>query len=187
YLTLLNNYGLAVKNKMIGESNPLSSREYERPSCKSHKGGGEMMQAEIEESNLHSREFWKLFAKASPGGEVFDRNGLSIANAKQPWFFMNVGMLNKPVADASDLRHRALEALEHFEPGKNPWVLTASEDWFGPDSDSILSSVGLERKLGLTGMLAERLTPSRWPCQTRSSGASRMRRADSLSRMSMQT
>lgn len=116
-----------------------------------------MLQAEIEESNLHSREFWKLFAQASPGGEVFSRNGLSIADAKQPWFFMNSGMLNRPIVDRTDLQHRAQEALEHFQVGKNPWVLTASENWFGPDSEAILSAVGLERKLDLTGMLAERL------------------------------
>ena len=122
-----------------------------------------MKQCEIEESNRHSREFWKFFARVSPGGEVFDRNGLTISNAKQPWFFMNVGMLNRPINDQCDLQHRAQEALEHFADGKNPWVLTASEDWFGPNPEAILSTLGLVRKLDLTGMLAERLTPPTRP------------------------
>jgi hypothetical protein len=118
-----------------------------------------MKQLEIQESNLHLREVWKLYAQVSPDGEAFERNGLSVANAKQPWFFLNVGMLNKPIADDSDLEHRAQQALEHFEPRKNPWVLTASEDWFGSKSESILSRFGLEYKLHLTGMVAERLGP----------------------------
>lgn len=105
-----------------------------------------------------SREFWKLFAQASSGGEAFDRDGLTIANAKQPWFFMNVAMLNGPISDQFDLEERAQEALGHFERNKNPWVLTASEGWFGQDSEWILSRFCLERKLDLTGMLAERLS-----------------------------
>lgn len=121
------------------------------------------MQTEIEESNRHSREFWKIFAQTIPGGEVFERDGLSIANAKQPWFFMNLGMLNRPIADQSDLRYRAQEALDHFEPGAKPWALTGSEDWFGPNAELVLSSVGLAHKLDLTGMLAERLIPPMRP------------------------
>ena len=118
-----------------------------------------MMQTEIEESNRHSREFWKVFAHAIPGGEAFERDGLSIANAKQPWFFLNLGMLNRPIADQSDLRYRAQEAFDHFEPGNKPWALAASEDWFGPNATWVLSSVGLAHKLDLTGMLAEHLGP----------------------------
>lgn len=133
----------------------------ERWNLSSHKPRAkvrEMLQAEIEESNRYSREFWKLFAQASSGGEVFDRDGLTIANAKQPWFFMNVAMLNGPISDQFDLEERAQEALGHFERYKNPWVLTAREGWFGQDSEWILSRFCLERKLDLTGMLAERLS-----------------------------
>jgi GNAT superfamily N-acetyltransferase len=42
---------------------------------------------------------------------------------------------------------------------ENPWVLRASEDWFGFNSESILSRIGLVHKLDLMGMLAERLSP----------------------------
>ena len=51
------------------------------------------MKDEIEESNRHLREAWKLYARASPQGEAFDSDGWSVANARQPWFFMNVGVL----------------------------------------------------------------------------------------------
>ena len=118
-----------------------------------------MKRSEVDESNLQLREAWKLYAHLNPGGESFDRDGLSLANANQPWFFMNVGMLSRPVADESDLKRRAMEATEYFSQAKNPWVLTASEDWFGVDPQGVLSSVGLEHKLDLTGMVAERLNP----------------------------
>jgi hypothetical protein len=87
-------------------------------SCKSRNGGSEVAHAEIEESNRHSREFWKLFAQVSPRGEVFDQDGLSIANAKQPWFFMNVAMLSRPSINQPDLKRRAQEAQEHFRGGE---------------------------------------------------------------------
>lgn len=116
-----------------------------------------MTQSEIEESNLHLREVWKLYAHRSPGGEVFDQDGLSVANARQPWFFMNIGMLNQPVANEPDLERRAKEALELFIGERNPWVLAGSEDWFGSNADAVLSEVGLEHKLNLTGMVTERL------------------------------
>ena len=72
---------------------------------------------------------------------------------------MNVAMLNRPSINQADLKRRAQEAQEHFRSGEHPWVLTASEDWFGFNSESILASIGLVHKLELLGMLAERLSP----------------------------
>jgi hypothetical protein len=118
-----------------------------------------MLNAEIEKSNRHLREFWQLSAKARTPGEVLHRDGLTIANARQPWFFLNVAMLNAPIADGADLKRKAQIASSCFKGANHPWVLTASEDWLGPGAESILVSVGLERKLELTGMLAERLRP----------------------------
>ena len=112
---------------------------------------------EIEESNRQLREAWQLYARVSPGGEAFDRNGLGFANANQPWFFMNLASLERPVADESDLKCRAKEAVEYFETRGNPWVLTGSADWFGADAEAVLSGVGLAHKLDLIGMMSERL------------------------------
>jgi len=115
--------------------------------------------SEIEESNRQLREARKLYASASPGGESFDRDGLSFANSKQPWFFMNLCMLNRSAANQTDLEHKAKEAVEYFRGSKNPWLLTASEDWLGGNAKDVLSNVGLEFKLDLTGMLADSLRP----------------------------
>jgi hypothetical protein len=99
------------------------------------------MKDEIEESNRHFREVWKLYARVSPRGEAFDRDGWSVANACQPWFFMNVGVLRGPVVDAPDLQRRARQAMTYFAAYSNPWVLTASEDWFGENATSVLADV----------------------------------------------
>jgi GNAT superfamily N-acetyltransferase len=121
------------------------------------------MRDEIEESNRHLREAWKSYARVSPQGEAFDTDGLSFANASQPWFFMNLGMLRGPAADGPDLQRRAQQAVAYFAARCNPWVLTASEDWLGTDATSLLSDVGLAHKLDLMGMATERVSPPTRP------------------------
>jgi hypothetical protein len=91
-------------------------------------------ESEITESNYHFREAWHLFASISPGGVVFDDNGLSLANANHPWFFMNMGFLNRPAANDSDLERRVMEVVHYFEASSNPWLVTASEDWLGSNA-----------------------------------------------------
>ena len=116
-------------------------------------------ESEITESNYHFREAWQLYARVSPGGEAFDQDGLSFANAKHPWFFMNFCLLNRPIVNDCDLEQRATEAVRYFGASRNPWLFTASEDWLGSNAPSVLSKVGLVRKLDFTGMVAERLRP----------------------------
>jgi GNAT superfamily N-acetyltransferase len=118
---------------------------------------------EIVESNRHLREAWRLYAQVSRQGEVLDTEGLSFANANQPWFFMNVATLCEAVVDGSDLQRRARQALTYFAGRGNPWVLTASEDWLGTDAASLLSDVGLVHKLDLMGMATERVSPPSRP------------------------
>jgi hypothetical protein len=65
---------------------------------------------------------------------------------------MNVGVLRGPVVDAPDLQRRARQATTYFAAHSNPWVLTASEDWFGENATSVLADVGLAYKLDLMGM-----------------------------------
>jgi GNAT superfamily N-acetyltransferase len=113
------------------------------------------MKDEIAESNRQLQEAWKLYARVSLGGEAFDRDGLAFANAKQPWFLMNVSALRTPATDEADLTRRAREASEYFSALTNPWVLTGSRDWFGPRADSVLSAVGLVHKTDIMGMVAE--------------------------------
>jgi GNAT superfamily N-acetyltransferase len=119
-----------------------------------------MARNEIEESNRHFREAWKLYARVSPGGEALDKDGLTFANAKQPWFFMNVGLLREPAVSESDLERRAKAVQQYFATQRNPWGLTASEDWFGPRARDVLSGLGLVYQLDLMGMAAERLVPA---------------------------
>lgn len=118
------------------------------------------MKDEVAESNRQFQQVWKLYARVSAGGEAFDRDGLAFANAKQSWFFMNVGALSTPVIDWVDLTRRAREVIEYFSAAGNPWILTGSEDWFGSNSGSILAAAGLVHKADFMGMVAERLLPA---------------------------
>lgn len=117
------------------------------------------MRDEIAESNRQLREAWKTYAQVSPQGDTFDKDGLSVANAGQPWFFMNVGALSAPATDALDLDRRARQAVQYFDRRGNPWILTASENWFGADGKAVLADVGLVYKLDMMGMAADRLFP----------------------------
>ena len=116
------------------------------------------MKDEIEESNRHFREAWKLYARVSPRGEAFDRD-----NACQPWFLHECGRASQPVVDARDLLRRVRQATTYFAARSNPWVLTASEDWFGENATSVLADVGLAYKLDLMGMATERVCPPTRP------------------------
>jgi hypothetical protein len=70
------------------------------------------MKDEIAESNRQLQEAWKLYARFSPEGEAIDRVTLTFANAKQPWWLMNLCALRTSVTDQADLVRRAQEALE---------------------------------------------------------------------------
>ena len=121
------------------------------------------MRDEIAESNHQLQEAWKRYAQASPQGLAFEKDGLNVADAGQPWFFMNVGSLSAPVVDGRDLQGRARRAVEHFGKRGNPWILTASETWFGANTNAVLADVGLVYKLDMMGMAAEHLLPPEHP------------------------
>ena len=114
---------------------------------------------EIEESHLQFREAWTTLGRCSPSGRVFDLPGLRIVDSGQPWVFTNAAFLTQPVAKAADLRSQASAALDHFRPSGNQWFISASEEWLGPDADSVLTSLGLVRALDLTGMVTDSLLP----------------------------
>jgi GNAT superfamily N-acetyltransferase len=114
---------------------------------------------EIEESHRQFREAWTTLGRCSPGGRVFDLPGLRIVDSGQPWVFTNAAFLTEPVATTDDLKSKASAALDHFRISGNQWFLSASEEWLGPDADSVLNSLGLVRALDLTGMVADSLQP----------------------------
>ena len=138
------------------------------------------MKDEIEESNRHLREAWQLYARVSPHGEAFDRDGWSVANACQPWFFMNVGVLRGPVVDARDLQRRAQQTTTYFAARSNPWVLTASENWFGENATSVLADIGLAYKLDLMGRQRNASVPRPGLCPIFGFGVSMTKRTGSL-------
>ena len=115
--------------------------------------------SEVEESNRQFKEAWTTVVRCSPRGRVLDLPGLRIVDSGQPWVFMNAAFLTEPVASAADLESRASASAEHFRSSGNPWFLTASEDWLGPDAERVLGPLGLFRAMASTGMAADQLLP----------------------------
>jgi len=118
---------------------------------------------DIEESHRQFREAWTTLGRCSSSGHVYNLPGLRIVDSGQPWVFTNAAFLTEPVAKPADLRFRASAALDQFRLSGNQWFLSASEEWLGPDADSVLASLGLVRALDLTGMVADSLLPVTQP------------------------
>lgn len=118
---------------------------------------------ELEESQRLLCEAWTtIFGRCSPQGRVFDAPGLRLIDSGQPWVFANASILTEPVASTAELHRHASAAIEHFQASGNKWFFSASEEWLGPEADSLLSSLGLVRALDVTGMVAKTLLhPSR--------------------------
>jgi GNAT superfamily N-acetyltransferase len=116
-------------------------------------------ESEVEESNRLFRAAWATVGRCSRRGRIIDLPGLRIVDSGQPWVFMNSAFLTEPVASAADLESRASAAVEHFRSSGNPWFLTASEDWIGPDAERVLAPLGLFRAMATTGMAADHLLP----------------------------
>lgn len=107
-----------------------------------------MTESEIKESNYHLRVVWQLYARKSPAGETFDQDGMSFANANQPWFFMNVGLLNRPVYGEFDLEQRAAQMFLYegdavvFRGANGPWKTSDFEFHFQPkEAQSLIAKV----------------------------------------------
>jgi hypothetical protein len=73
------------------------------------------------ESNIQFCEAWKLYARASPAGEVIEIPGLTITDANLSWVFVNVAFLTEP--GDHDLERHAQEAIAHFASDGRPYAL----------------------------------------------------------------
>jgi len=119
-------------------------------------------QAEVRESHEQFREAWSLFARCSAAGEVFDMEGLRIANARHPWFLLNAAVLTAPAPSQADLAERAQAAITYFGSEHRPWFLTGSKEWLGDGAPETLSGLGLTEALTVVGMVTEQLeSPAR--------------------------
>jgi hypothetical protein len=96
-----------------------------------------MSTSALGESNIQFREAWKLYARASPAGEVIEAPGLTITDANQSWVFLNLGFLTDP--GDRNLEHHAVKAIEHFASDNRPWALFACQDYLSGESRAVLT------------------------------------------------
>jgi GNAT superfamily N-acetyltransferase len=119
-------------------------------------------QTEVRESHEQLSAAWSLYARCSGTGEVVDRDGLRIANARHPWFLMNAALLTEPVPSQANLAVRAHAAIEYFGREHHPWFLAGSQQWLGDGAPETLSRLGLTQALTVVGMVTAQLaSPAR--------------------------
>jgi GNAT superfamily N-acetyltransferase len=126
-----------------------------------HAGKGSA--AEILESHQQFNAAWSLYARTSEGGEVAGLDGLSIANARQPWYLTNGAILTKPVTSREDLSTRVGAAINYFAAEKCPWFFFGGEQWLGEGASETLSALGFAEAFKVVGMVAEQLAPPERP------------------------
>jgi hypothetical protein len=120
-------------------------------------------QAELRESHAQLSEVWSIYARCSGAAEVVDIDGLRIANARHPWFFLNAALLTEPVSSQTDLEARARTALAYFESQPEPWFFAGGRHWLGDGASETLSRLGLTKVDTLVGMVAEQLASPAHP------------------------
>src|ERR1700682_2522782 len=106
------------------------------------RGRSAISALELEESQRHFSEYWTTIGRSSATGRVVELPGMRIVDSGLPWAVANAAVLTEPVASAADLQSRAAAAMDQFRAGGNPWFITGSQEWLGPDADRVLTSLG---------------------------------------------
>jgi hypothetical protein len=99
-------------------------------------------QKEVRESHELFGAAWALYPHGSGGGEVVEREGVRIANARSPWFLLNAALLAGPVSSPADLAARARAASEYFGRDRRQWFFAGSQQWLGTRSAETLAELG---------------------------------------------
>jgi len=113
---------------------------------------------ELHESHEQFAEAWSLYARNSGQGDVFDMNGLRIANASLPWYLSNAAVLSAPMSSKEELAACVEGAIQYFKSEQHPWFFVGGRQWLGEDASATLSQLGLTELFTVTGMVSEQLT-----------------------------
>ena len=98
-----------------------------------------------------------------PLGQRIQENGVASMFAHVPLSFMNMSILDRPAADAADLRSLLTIARERATLCAHPSVAALCDACVPKGWESIASEEGFQVGLNITGMKAEALKPPRRP------------------------
>jgi ribosomal protein S18 acetylase RimI-like enzyme len=75
------------------------------------------------------QEVWSSLVASTPGGEVFDRDGVLITSAGGKWPVMNTAFLSTPVGTEAELQNRISVAKQYFGQKRSFWLFILFNEW----------------------------------------------------------
>lgn len=108
-------------------------------------------------------EAWKLMVGRLPGSEIESGDGVGSCFGNVPLIFFNVSILERPAANADELRALLDVAARRAKRSSFPAALMLREDWAPKGWQDVAASYGLAPMLPLTGMETEELLAPRYP------------------------
>ncbi len=109
------------------------------------------------------RDAWKLMVGRLPKSEIREDDSVTGIFGHVPLAFMNVAMLNRPMADTSDLRQALALAGKQASGCAHPSLTILVEDLVPTDWASVAAEAGLTPAMTLREMETDELLPPRRP------------------------
>ncbi|HEX2574383.1 MAG TPA: GNAT family N-acetyltransferase [Polyangia bacterium] len=124
-----------------------------------------MNPSELAESLSLFRSYWSFSARHQRAGEVFEMpGGVGIANGNISWALLNTAFLTEPpTGGAAAWGDRVRRIRDYFRGHGRSWMLAACTDWLTEEDRAALGREGLKHGMSVTGMVAERLLPTKQP------------------------
>ena len=96
-----------------------------------------------------------------PAAQIVQDGGVTTTFGHVPLAFFNISTLDRPAADAADLRGRFGLAKERAKACQHETLLALCADWAPGDWQTVAAEAGWKPMMSLTGMAAGELLPPR--------------------------
>jgi ribosomal protein S18 acetylase RimI-like enzyme len=112
------------------------------------------------------QEVWSSLVGSTPGGEIFDRDGVLIISAGGKWPVMNTAFLSTPVATEADLQNRISVAKQYFAQKRSFWLFILFNEWLDSSiqPEQLFWSGGLLHMESCIGMQTNNSIRPTTPC-----------------------
>ena len=104
---------------------------------------------------------WKLLVGRLPTSAIEHADGVATTFGNVPLSFLNLSILDRPVADAAHLKAALGIAIERARACRHASLVAFCSGWAPADWADVVAQAGLKLSLNMTGMAADRLLPAR--------------------------
>jgi len=108
-------------------------------------------------------EAWKLMVGRFPGAKIEHAENVATMFAQLPLPFLNISMLDRPLAAAPDLRAALTVIKDRAKYCKHDSLVALCEPWVPPNWEHVATEEGFALALNMTGMSTDQLRPPRRP------------------------